>query len=165
MLPRSSFFTLLPILLALNAGCGASPTDATNGDVHEHVDGGETDSMEAAITKVASLRNSIRDGFANDDPDAAHGPLHEVGDVLLLIPELAKRKPVSAEDQATIEAEVNALMDAFGEVDKTLHGQEGSTYDEESAAIDAALESLAQACGMATGSAGASSAGSVNPLE
>lgn len=160
MLPRSSFFKLLPILLALNAGCGASPTAATNGDVHEHTDGGETDSMEAAITKVTSLRNSIRDGFANDDPDAAHGPLHEVGDVLLLIPELAKKQPVTAEAQATIEAEVNALMDAFGEVDKTLHGQEGSTYDEESAAIDAALEALTRASGKtsdtgaATGSAG-----------
>jgi hypothetical protein len=36
-------------------------------------------------------------------------------------------------------------MDAFGRVDKTMHGQEGSTYSEESATIDAAvleLESL-----------------------
>jgi hypothetical protein len=66
------------------------------------------------------------------------------------IPELAKKENVTAENQAAIEKSVNDLMDAFGRVDKTMHGQEGSTYAEESATIDAALEALSQACGLAS---------------
>ena len=37
-------------------------------------------------------------------------------------------------------------MDAFGNVDKTMHGQEGSTYAEESATIDTTLTALSAAC-------------------
>jgi hypothetical protein len=77
--------------------------------------------------------------------DTAHDPLHEVGDVLLAIPELAKKENVDSEKLASIQKAVDTLMDAFGRVDKTMHGQEGSTYAEESATIDAAvleLESL-----------------------
>lgn len=155
MFSRWSFFTQqLPILLALTTGCGESQpvdtiSDPTSGAQEPALDG-DTESLEAAIAKVTSLRDAIRDGFSNDDPDAAHGPLHEVGDVLLLIPEIAKTQPVSAETQTAIEREVNLLMDAFGEVDKTLHGQEGSTYEEESATIDTALTALKQACELAS---------------
>ena len=72
----------------------------------------------------------------------AHDPLHEVGDVLLAIPELAKKENVDSEKLASIQKAVDTLMDAFGRVDKTMHGQEGSTYAEESATIDAAVLEL-----------------------
>ena len=60
----------------------------------------------------------------------------------MAIPELAKKEKVSADNQAAIETAVNSLMEAFGRVDKSMHGQEGSTYTEESATIDAALTTL-----------------------
>ena len=41
---------------------------------------------------------------------------------------------------------MTTLMDAFGRVDKTMHGQEGSTYAEESTTIDTALTALMTAC-------------------
>jgi hypothetical protein len=105
------------------------------------------------MTELTSMRNTIRDSFAKNDQDTAHDPLHEVGHVLEAIPELAKKEKVTAENQAAIEKSVNDLMDAFGRVDKTMHGQEGSTYSEESATIDAALEALSQACGLASAKA------------
>ncbi len=97
------------------------------------------------MAELSSLRNTIRDAFAANDMDLAHDPLHKVGAVLLAIRELAKKENADSEKQASIQKAVDTLMDAFGRVDKTMHGQEGSTYAEESATIDAAvleLESL-----------------------
>ena len=96
------------------------------------------------ILPKRSTRCTVQ-SFAANDMDTAHDPLHEVGDVLMAIPELAKKENADSEKLASIQKAVDTLMDAFGRVDKTMHGQEGSTYAEESATIDAAvleLESL-----------------------
>ncbi len=122
-----------------NAGSGSAEHDHDHGHSHAPKTSGE------GLAELTSLRNTIRDAFAANDMDTAHDPLHEVGDVLLAIPELAKKENVDSEKLASIQKAVDTLMDAFGRVDKTMHGQEGSTYAEESATIDAAvleLESL-----------------------
>ena len=64
------------------------------------------------------------------------------------MPGLATKEKVSVKNQKAIETYVNDLMDAFGRVDKAMHGQEGSEYSEESATIDATLITLSQACGI-----------------
>lgn len=122
-----------------DAGGGAAEHGHDHG--HSHA---PTTSVEG-LTELTSLRNTIRDAFAANDMDTAHDPLHEVGDVLMAIPKLAKKENADSEKLASIQKAVDTLMDAFGRVDKTMHGQEGSTYAEESATIDAAvleLESL-----------------------
>jgi hypothetical protein len=124
-----------------NAGGGAAEHDHGHDHGHSHA---PTTSAEG-LAELTALRNTIRDAFAANDMDKAHDPLHVVGDVLLAIPELAKKENVDSEKLASIQKAVETLMDAFGRVDKTMHGQEGSTYAEESATIDAAvleLESL-----------------------
>lgn len=113
-------------------------------------------SLSAAVTEALELRNTIRDGFANGDVDAAHGPLHEIGHCLLTIPPAAEEE-LSAEDAAVVSETIETLMDAFGEVDKTLHGGEGSTYEEEAKTIDAAFTTLTKLAGV---SASDSTAGS-----
>jgi len=141
--------------LLVGSGCTeSSKTDTAASSAehaHSHDDHGHhhgPESLKEAISQLTSMRDTIRDGFAKNDQDAAHDPLHEVGHVLEAMPELAKTEKVSAKDQAAIEKAVNSLMDAFGRVDKTMHGQEGSTYSEESATIDATLITLSQACGI-----------------
>ena len=108
----------------------------------------ESDTVEIAdvVTEIVDLRDQIRDGFANGDVDAAHGPLHDVGDRLETLSAVAGQSGLSAEDKDAVEDCVNTLFAAFGEVDKTLHGQEGSTYEEEAATIDEALEKLDSLC-------------------
>lgn len=101
-----------------------------------------------AVTEIIELRNRIRSGFASGDPDAAHGPLHEVGDVLTEITKLAEESDLSETDRLTVQSSAENLLDAFGEVDKTFHGQEGSTYDEEAETIDSAILNLASAAGV-----------------
>ncbi len=98
--------------------------------------------MEETVAEIVDLRNKIRDGFASGDVDAAHGPLHEVGDKLESLSKLAEKSSFREEDKQVIEEHINILFAAFGEVDKTLHGQDGSTYDEEADTIDAAMDKL-----------------------
>lgn len=152
---RYSWSLVLGLSLLVGSGCEESTNTNTAAPAGEHVHGHDEhdhgpESLKDAMTELTSMRNTIRDAFAKNDQDAAHDPLHEVGHVLEAIPELAKKEKVTAENQAAIEKSVNDLMDAFGRVDKTMHGQEGSTYSEESATIDAALEALSQACGLAS---------------
>ena len=146
-----SKFILLSFML-LFAGCSddVAQRDANAGGrpaEHDH-DHGHSHAPKTSgegLAELTSLRNTIRDAFAANDMDLAHDPLHEVGDVLLAIPELARKENADSEKLASIQKAVDTLMDAFGRVDKTMHGQEGSTYAEESATIDAAvleLESL-----------------------
>lgn len=151
---RYSGYVLLPVSLLLNSGCGESEKtglpDFSKTDMHDHdhEHGHEhgPESLQDALKELTSLRDTMRDAFAANNQDAAHDPLHEVGHVLEAFPELARKEKVSAENQAAIESAVNTLMDAFGAVDKTMHGQEGSTYSEESEKIDAAMSALKTAC-------------------
>lgn len=122
------------------AGQGASIDDHGHGHNHDHDHAPTT--VREALAALTALRNTTRDAFAANDMDAAHDPLHEVGNVLTAIPELAKKENVDPEQQPAIQKAVDTLLDAFGRVDKTMHGQEGSTYAEESATIDAALLEL-----------------------
>ena len=120
-----------------NAKAGGAAAEHNHDHSHAPATSGE------GLAELTSLRNAIRDAFAANDMDTAHDPLHEVGDVLLAIPELAKKKEnVDSDKLASIQKAVDTLMDAFGRVDKTMHGQEGSTYAEESATIDAAVLEL-----------------------
>lgn len=141
--------------LMMNAGCGTSSESnpATAGatghdDDHGHSHGGHhhhAETLPEAITELTEMRNTIRDAFAKNDVDTAHDPLHEVGHVLELIPGLAEKHGVTGDALATIKSSTETLFEAFGNVDKTLHGGEGSTYAEESDRIDAALKALADA--------------------
>ncbi len=148
---RHSWVMVIPVSLMMSMGCDDAPAPVVHVDTEEHAHEHDHDhgpeSLKDAIKELTSLRDTMRDAFAKNDPDGAHDPLHEVGHVLEAIPELAKKEGVSAENQTAIETGVNSLMDAFGSVDKKMHGQEGSTYAEQSAAIDAALLALAAACG------------------
>jgi hypothetical protein len=153
---RCSGYVLLPLSLLLNTGCGESDKtglpDFSKTDAHGHDHGHDhghshgPESLQDALTQLTTLRDTMRDAFAANDQDTAHDPLHAVGHVLEAFPELARKEKVSAENQAAIETAVNTLMDAFGAVDKTMHGQEGSTYSEESEKIDAAMLALKTAC-------------------
>lgn len=142
-------------MLLFSVGCGSStdgPSPKTADADHDHDHGEEghehhhhAETLPDAITELTGIRNTIRDAFAKNDSEAAHDPLHEVGHVLELIPELAEKQNVSPETLTAIKSSVDTLFTAFGNVDKTLHGQEGSTYAEESETIDKALKALTDA--------------------
>jgi hypothetical protein len=95
-----------------------------------------------AVSLLVATRNKVRDAFAQDDIETAHGPLHDVGHLLEDLPGLAEKHGHVDDALAVVKEESDKLLDLFGKVDAKLHGDEGSTYDEVSAEIDASIERL-----------------------
>lgn len=154
---RYSCFLALSLAFTVGIGCSESPKESSVATSHDHDHDGHDhshghESLKDAISELTSLRDTIRDAFAKNDLDTADKHLHEVGHILEAISELAKKEQVSAENQEAAKVAVDTLMNAFGNVDKTMHGQEGSTYSEESETIDKALNELTVACGIAAAS-------------
>lgn len=119
--------------------------DHDHGHEHEH-----PETLAGALSELTELRDTVRDAFAKDDGDAAHGPLHDVGHILEEVSELAGDANLSDEAIATIESNVETLLDAFGAVDKSMHSEdEGSDYSEVSEKIDAAITAIMAAAGPA----------------
>ena len=104
--------------------------------------------FQEAAEQLVAMKNKIRDGFAAGDVDSAHGPLHEVGGLLENLATLAEKADLPAEQLDAVKQAKETLFDAFGEIDKTLHGGEGSTYEEEAEAIQAAMKVIVGAAGI-----------------
>lgn len=101
-----------------------------------------------AAEQLVAMKNIIRDGFAAGDIDSAHGPLHEVGQLLENMAALAQQADITPEQLEAVEQAKETLFDAFGNIDKTFHGGEGSTYEEEAEAIQAAMKVIVGAAGV-----------------
>lgn len=125
-------------LLTAAFGCnGDSETDSAAAGSGES----PTAEFVKAVSDVEELSEKIRSGFESGDVDAAHGPLHDVGDRLNDVAKLAAESGLSEADQKVAEESVNTMFEAFGDVDKTLHGGEGATWEE---VADKVKESLAK---------------------
>jgi len=149
---------VLPGVLLL--GCQDAPP-APVAEMHEHGEGHHhPETLNDALTELTELRDTIRDAFAADDPDKAHDPLHEVGHIIEAVQELAEKEKLPEERLAAVKTSAEELFTAFGEVDKSMHGEEGSSYKDVSAKIDAAIAALKSAItGEAPAEAAAAPAG------
>ena len=126
-----------------------APVMASHEHEHEH-EHEHPETLGGALSELTELRDTVRDAFAKDDGDAAHGPLHDVGHLLEEVSELADHAHLSDEAKDTIESNVETLLDAFGAVDKSMHSDdEGSAYSEVSEKIDAAIGAIREAAGPA----------------
>lgn len=167
-LPRLLLLVAYPLFFAV--GCGPSPSDPAGGTAaksdhdHEHdhghdhdhggsakpaggAEGGAKSAVKAenyadAIRQLTEMHGKMKTAFGKKDIDAAHGPLHDVGHVLELIPALAAKETQDETVLASIRKPVDELFDHYSKVDEKLHGESGVTYEEVSSQIDAALEKL-----------------------
>ena len=162
MLHRITGFVSVLSLSLIVSGC--APDDNQNTGVpvmtdglehnhgHSHGGGGHPETLGDAIHALTELRDTVRDAFANNDTETAHGPLHDVGHLLEEVSELGGEADLSEEAKATIETNVEALLDAFGAVDRKMHSgdeSEGSDYKDVSEKIDAAIAAITEAAGPA----------------
>lgn len=146
---RKLFPVALCLSLPLWLGCQQSTGTSANGNHadahddhdHDHEHGDVPETFAAAVEKLVHMRNQIRDGFAKDDVDSAHEPLHEVGHLLEHLAELAG-KHTPAIDAAAVKKDADELFELFGKVDEKLHGDEGAAYSDVAEKIDAAVERL-----------------------
>lgn len=124
-------------LLALT-GCGAQSHDHT----HDHHAGPET--FAEAVADLQKVRDLTRDAFAAGDPERCHHALHEVGELLEAIPQLAAESELAETSWNEVKLASDNLFTSFGMVDQTLHSGKPDTtvYSKVAADIDSAIESL-----------------------
>jgi len=145
---RIQVLGLMAVYCGLCLGCGdtgqmtASQGNASADHEDDHAHHEHPKSLDEGLKELVALRDTVRDAFANNDTETAHGPLHDVGHLLEDITGLIEKSGLSDEAVAAAKQDIETLFDSFGAVDKTMHGQEGSTYSEVSAKIDAAIHSL-----------------------
>ncbi|KAA5546067.1 CbtA family protein [Roseiconus nitratireducens] len=109
-------------------------------DEHEH----EFATLDEATEEIESLNKTIKDGFANNDVDAAHDPLHHIGEVLEATDHWVQESDLPEPRKQELAAAIEQLFDAFGAIDESLHGDGGKSYDEVSESIQSALDTLNQ---------------------
>jgi hypothetical protein len=144
-------------------GCGPSSStkpasNVAKHDDHEHERGHKEgkhgdeaghkehhpDTYAEAVKEIDELRTTVKNALAKDDTEKADKPLHEVGHILEDVVALAQKASLDAAKQDEIKKAVEQLFDSFGKVDEKIHGRKGSTYEEESQKIDAAMATLRQ---------------------
>lgn len=144
-LKDSSLGLLLSLPFVLASGCSEAPP-ATEPAEHAHDEHAHhhPETLAEAVAELSELRDTIRDAFAANDPDKAHDPLHEIGHALEAVSELAQEEKLPEDKLAVVTTSVESLMQSFGEIDKSMHGQEGASYKDVADKIEEALKALQQ---------------------
>ncbi len=132
-------------LAIVSVGCEPAPKpapkDAASASDHGHE---HPETLAAAVTELESVCATIKAAYAKDDSEAAHGPLHDVGHLLEQVPALIETSSLDAAGKEEAKKATESLFQAFGDVDKGMHGEEGKKYSEVSDAVDAALKTLSE---------------------
>ncbi|WP_417745302.1 hypothetical protein [Rosistilla oblonga] len=145
---------LCGVVVCLNLGCPAASTttDAppTLSDDHglSHGDHAAPETLAEAVESIDHMADEIQESFAADDPDGAHGPLHDIGSVLQTAGLMVAKSDLSDEQKQGASEALKKLIDAYGKVDAKMHGDEGVDYADVSAEITAAVEALQTATGI-----------------
>lgn len=114
---------------------------------HGHDHGHRPETFAEAVEAIAKIDDTIKTAFAADDKDAAHGPLHTIGEVLEGTKELAKNADLTDDQRKSVDGAVDSLFESFGAIDAVMHGEEGKSYDEVSAKIAESIKALAEVAG------------------
>ena len=100
-------------------------------------------SLTDVLAEVKQMTGDISDGFANDDMEKAHGPLHQIGHKLEALPNLIDGSSLADEAKTAAKSAIETLMNEFGRVDAKLHGDEsGADFADVQESIESALASL-----------------------
>lgn len=121
------------------------------GHGHEHGHGHDHDhharpaSFTAAVAQLGEIRDEVRSAMEGGSPDDAHHPLHEVGELLQILPEVAADTDLPRDKWDEAKAETDKLFDAFGVIDAAFHKADGdkpAAYAQVAETIDASIANL-----------------------
>lgn len=128
-------FCLLICLMALasfatvgcNPGANNAKAPATNDHGHDHShEHKHIESLPAFLSALTEVYTEVKTAMEKGDNDAAHGPLHEVAELLDMekgdLPGVLKNSGLSADAQGKIKETVDKIFDEFGKLDTFFHG-------------------------------------------
>lgn len=157
MLKHTRYFLCLCALGGLMmAGCSkpdqGTSASGTGSEAHAHSDQHDHDhdshdhehpeSLKEGFQKLSDMYQVIKAAFEKNDPDAAHGELHEIGHLLEEdLPALLQSDgQLSAEAKEKLKATFTKLFDAFFKLDDQLHGGPAANFAEVDKVIAEGLE-------------------------
>ncbi|MEO1498360.1 MAG: hypothetical protein AAFV43_14545 [Planctomycetota bacterium] len=147
---RCLLTVLLGFLVVPLTGCGDTATvtkadDHGHEHDHDHDHGDRPESLHAAVAQLTATRDTIREAILEGDADDAHDPLHEVGELLEAIPDIASETDLPKAEWDAVKAANEELFDAFGAIDKAFHTKDGdkkAAYEGVADKLDTAIEAI-----------------------
>ena len=115
-------------------------TDHEHDAGHAHEEHAET--FAEAVAAIEKQGAMIIGAFSDGKPEDAHDALHEIGHLIEELPELATKEKFDSELKKQVNEAKEKLMDAFGELDDTLHGGEAKNVDDVKLEVERSMKSL-----------------------
>ena len=131
-------------LLGLVCGCTSStPTAEKGGEEHhhDHDHGHRPESYTAALASIKHARDEVKAAFDAGTPNACDDALHEVAEVLDVLPDVAAETSLPKEDWQVVKDQSKLLFDQFMKIHNGFHGDsnKGASFDSVSEEINKAI--------------------------
>jgi len=144
-------YSIVALLSLGLLGCGpaaergpAADQAASHDHDHDHGDGqaaGPAD-FPAGVAQLRKNYEAIRDAFQANEPDKAHEPLHEVGELLEGLPALAEKAALGEAALASAKAAAESMFAAYGEIDGAIHAGKQPDYAAVAEKLDKGMADL-----------------------
>jgi len=143
-------------LFLVGCGClciGCQPANdreaaASAGHHHEHEEGQRPESYEQAVQKIETWAEEIASAFSRNAPKESDAALHELGEVLQQLPEIAGDSSLNKVDWQAVKEAGERLFEIYGRLDGTIHApgdqqqEPAQAFSQEQSAIESALAVL-----------------------
>lgn len=107
-------------------------------DEHKH-----PETYDEAVTELLAMQKAIAEGFAADNADDAHGPLHDVGHLLGDTEALIEKSDMDGDTKEKLREAIEQLFAAYGAVDDKMHDEStGKDYSDVAEQIESAISTL-----------------------
>ena len=138
------------MVLCLTCGCTSSTvsTSTTDGDDteehHHHDHGHRPESYSAALASIKHARDEVKAAFDAGTPKACDEALHEVAEVLDVLPEVAAETDLPKNDWQVVKNQSTVLFDQFMQIHNGFHGdgKQGASFDSVEEEINKAIDVL-----------------------
>lgn len=148
----ASCIACVAVLSLISVGCtSAKPDSQADGGGqaeehgHDHDHGHRPESYSAALAQIKHARDEVKAAFDAGDPHACDEALHQVAEVLDVLPEVAAETDLPKEDWQVVKEQSKLLFDEFMKIHHGFHGdgkEEGASFDSVAESINAAIDAL-----------------------
>jgi hypothetical protein len=138
---------VLCLALVIAPGC-SRPTTVEGEHEHHHEHEARPESYAAAIVEIKEHAAEVATAFSAGKPGDAHDALHELGELLTSLPEVAGDTDLPKPEWQAVKDASQELLDAYGQLDQLMHGAKekqsaaADTFASVSDKISAALQVL-----------------------
>ena len=130
-------------LLTAHTGCGPSVTPPKPVAAHADHDHDEPTSFADGIAKLESRGGDLAQQLAEGAGEAADDVVHDLGHLLEVVRELAKKESFAGNAAAAVTAALDELEECFGKVDEAFHS--GDEKADPAKVLDSVKERLTAA--------------------